>query len=98
MHGLYIIVNRLASISNQKLQKCAKARPLIKAWTVFVKACEPCINEMYSLCSSSTLFEHSMILSRAINFAHLWSRWAMDEFYIREVPVPSFGECACVFL
>ena len=88
--------NQLAGASDQRLQICAKVRPLTRAWTVFLKACDPCIRQMHNPRSPSTPFERSMILSRTSTLTIPLDGWS-DPVRSMSRVLPTYGPGARVF-
>ena len=62
-----------------------------------MKICGSCLEEMYFVSSASTPFEHSTILSRAVDLTDSWNDDAMAGINMSKV-LPSFDIiCARVF-
>ena len=97
LHGSYIIVNPPAGVSNQMLQNCANPEARISAWTVLVRICGSCLEEMYFLCFPPTPSERSTIPLRAIDFNTPWDDNGIAPS-IGMSTLPSFCVlCTCVF-
>lgn len=67
LHGLCTDCQCYLPPTNWLLQNCAGYRSLTSHWTVLMRICRPCVEEMYFLLPLPAPFWHSMILPRAIN-------------------------------